>query len=100
MDQDNDNVPVCEIESYAGQIMTITFNEAASGGYQWMCDPCENVYITSDIQPATDDVGADVKREFAMIARKAGDYVLTFRHKRPWENKSIETLKLALKISS
>ncbi len=92
-----------EIESFVGRQMSAEFNENASTGYIWSCDPCEGVKVTSAIIPPDPKdmaIGSGATRKFTMVAEKPGDYTLIFRHVRPWKGgDTAEVYRMNLKIA-
>jgi predicted secreted protein len=79
----------------------LEFEEAATAGYQWEVNAPQGLWVrkienkNETANQDTDDVviGGTTTQRFMIMAEWAGDYELTFTHKRPWEDndKTAET---------
>lgn len=90
MSDDKEYALVFKLE--VGEAFTVTFNELASAGYLWSvsCDDDAAFDVSEDYpEPKSEDdqpqIGGGVAKMFNVKALKEGDYELTFKNARPFD---------------
>lgn len=85
--------------------LLLEFNELSSAGYVWDVEEQKGLWIRRIPQNNTKDntnnekiaIGGANKAKFSIMAEWAGEYEVTFTHKRPFEAKEPEN-KVTYKI--
>jgi predicted secreted protein len=92
-----------EITLKAGERFSVVFNQAASAGYLWNVSRNRagiDVQALSVLVPRSKlrRMGGVEQIEFYGRAPQPGEYEIEFEHKRPWENRAVEAVRLKLKV--
>jgi predicted secreted protein len=95
-----------EITIKAGEKFSVVFNEASTAGYLWKVSENKSnldVQALSVMTPRAKlrkaaAIGGFNQIEFSARVAQAGTYEVEFAHKRPWEDKAHETVRVKLTV--
>lgn len=82
----------------AGGTFSVTFTEAAFGGYLWTARSAQGLAFEKSTKPVDKGIGAANYATFKAAVAEPGTYEIDFEHKRPWEGKASEKVRYILTV--
>lgn len=89
------------LEIGLNETFNLTVTEAGSAGYLWSFSRSNECVDIDQARIMTDDeeaIGAFSKIEYTFTGSIDGDCDVVLRHKRPWNDETIQTIILKIKV--